>query len=71
MKEFQEVVKLKIVPTTFQFRCTVCGFELSEYDRHLGLIKMNEHVITKHPEVSALDKEDLYSRKPTVNLESF
>ena len=72
MKEFQDVVKLRKVPITFQFRCTLCNFEISEYDWHLGLIKMNEHVISRHPsEVKSLDMEDLYSRKPTVSLGSF
>ena len=72
MKEFKDVVKLRIVPTTFVFRCELCDFELSDYDRHLGLIKMNEHVTSKHAnEVQALDTEDLYSRKPVITLESF
>jgi hypothetical protein len=72
MKDFKEVVKLKIVPTTFVFHCTLCNQEIIDYDRHLGLIKMNEHVLTRHSrEVQSLDKEDLYSRKPTVVLDSF
>ncbi len=72
MKEFVEVVKFKIIPTTFVFHCSLCGFEISDYDRHFGLIKMNEHVISKHSqEVQSLDKEDLYSRKPTIVLDSF
>ena len=69
MQEFTEVIKLKVIPTTFVFRCTLCGFETVECDRHLGLIKMNEHILAKHPrEVKALDQEDLYSRKPNVVL---
>ena len=72
MKQFQDVIKTKIIPTTFVFHCTLCGFEITEYDRHFGLIKMNEHVISVHShEVQALDKEDLYSRKPAINLDSF
>ena len=72
MKDFKEVVKLKIIPTTFVFRCTLCGFEITDYDRHFGLIKMNEHIISNHStEVNSLDKEDLYSRKPEITLESF
>jgi hypothetical protein len=69
MKEFTDVIKLKVIPTTFVFRCTLCGFETTECDRHLGLIKMNEHVIAKHrKEVKAFDKEELYSRKPNIVL---
>ena len=72
MKDFKEVVKLKKIPATFLLRCTLCNFEISEYDWHLGLIKMNEHVITKHSaEVRSLDTEELYSRKPTIRLDSF
>jgi hypothetical protein len=72
MKEFKDVIKFKTIPTTFVFHCSLCGFEITEYDRHFGLIKMNEHVIAKHSrEVESLDKEDLYSRKPTIVLESF
>ncbi len=72
MKEFKEVVKLKIIPTTFVFRCTLCGFEINNYDRHFGLIKMNEHIISKHStEVNSLGKEDLYSRKPEIVLDRF
>jgi hypothetical protein len=72
MKAFEEVVKSKIIPTTFVFHCSLCGFEISEYDRHFGLIKMNEHIIKNHPnEVKSLDMEDLYSRKPTVVLDTF
>jgi hypothetical protein len=72
MKNFQEVIKAKTIPTTFVFHCSLCGFEIADYDKHFGLIKMNEHVISKHSdEVQSLDMEDLYSRKPTINLESF
>ena len=72
MKDFQDVVKLIIVPTTFVLHCTLCSFEISDYDRHLGLIKMNEHVISKHSaEVQSLDVEELYSRKPAIVLDSF
>jgi hypothetical protein len=72
MKQFQEVIKTKIIPTTFVFHCTLCGFEITEFDRHFGLIKMNDHVISVHSgEVQALDKEDLYSRKPAITLDTF
>jgi len=72
MKSFDEVIKLKTIPTTFIFRCSLCGFEAKNYDRHFGLIEMNEHLIQKHPiDVRSLDKEDLYSRKPSVELEEF
>ncbi len=72
MKEFQEVIKSKIIPTTFVFQCTICGLEISDYDRHFGLIKMNQHVIAEHSDqVKSLDMEDLYSRKPTIVLENF
>ena len=72
IKEFNEVVKLKIIPTTFVFRCTLCGFEMTNYDRHLGLIKMNEHIVSNHStEVNSLGREDLYSRKMVIRLESF
>ena len=72
MKDFKEVVKLKIIPTTFVFHCTLCGFEITDYDRHFGLIKMNEHMISNHSkEVNSLDKENLYSRKPEIVLDSF
>jgi hypothetical protein len=72
MKDFNEVIKLKIIPTTFVFRCSLCGLEISDYDRHFGLIKMNEHVIAQHPnDINPLDKEELYSRKPSMSLESF
>lgn len=72
MKDFKEVVKLKKIPATFLFRCNICSFETIEFDWHLGLIKMNEHVKEKHPgEVRSLDNEDLYSRKPSINLDSF
>jgi hypothetical protein len=71
-KEFKDVVKLKIIPATFVFRCTLCGFEISNYDRHLGLIKMNEHISSNHStEVNSLGKEDLYSRKPEIILDSY
>ncbi|MFC2045304.1 hypothetical protein ACFLUH_01325 [Chloroflexota bacterium] len=72
IKEFQDVVKFKIIPTTFVFRCTLCGFEITDFDRHLGLIKMNEHIISKHStEVNSLGREDLYSRKPRIVLDKF
>lgn len=72
MKDFNEVVKQKIIPTTFVFRCTICGFEVTDCDRHFGIIKMNDHMIANHSgEVNFLAKEDLYSRKPNVVLDSF
>jgi len=72
MKEFNEVIKLKIIPTTFVLRCTLCGFETTDYDQHFGLIKMNEHMISKHhTEVNFLGKEDLYSRKTNIILDNF
>jgi len=72
MKEFKDVIKEKTIPITFMFRCTLCGHEISEYDYHFGLIKMNEHVIANHSsEVKSLDMEDLYSRKPAVVLENY
>jgi len=72
IKEFEEVVKMKIIPTTFVFRCTLCGFENTNYDRHFGLIKMNEHIVSCHSaEINPLGTEDLYSRKPEVALDSF
>jgi hypothetical protein len=72
MKDFKDVVKLKIVPTTFVFRCTLCGFEMTNYDRHLGLIKMNEHIVSDHStEVNSLGREDLYSRKSEIVLDKF
>jgi hypothetical protein len=71
MKDFRDVIKLKVIPTTFVFRCSLCGFEVSNYDRHFGLIKMNDHILAVHSkEVQSLDKEELYSRKPEVVLES-
>ena len=72
MKDFKEVVKMKTIPTTFVFRCGLCGLEITNYDRHFGLIKMNEHVVSQHPkEVNSLGKEDLYSRKMEITLEKF
>ncbi len=72
MKELKDVIKLRKIPATFLFHCTICKFEISDYDWHLGLIKMNDHVMDKHlAEVQALDKEELYSRKPNITLESF
>jgi predicted restriction endonuclease len=72
IKEFKDVVKSKIIPTTFVYRCTLCGFEVTNYDRHFGLIKMNEHIVSKHSkEVNPLGKEDLYSRKPEIVLGKF
>lgn len=72
MKEFAQAVKFKIIPTTFVYRCSICGFETTDYDRNFGLIKMNEHILTIHPkEVKALDKEELFSRKSQIVLDSF
>ncbi len=72
MKNFEEVVKLRKIPATFLLHCTLCNFEISDYDWHLGLIKMNDHVMSKHSaEVRSFDKEELYSRKPSITLESF
>ena len=72
IKEFNEVVKLKVIPTTFVFRCTLCDFEMTNYDRHLGLIKMNEHIVSDHStEVNFLGREALYSRKMEIELDSF
>lgn len=72
MKDFKDVIKLKTIPITFQFKCSLCQFEIVEYDWHFGLIKMNDHIIEKHAgEVQSLDKEDLYSRRPVITLESF
>lgn len=72
MKDFKEVVKLRKIPASFLFRCTLCGLELSAYDWHLGLIELNKHVMSKHSaEVESLDMEDLYSRKPQIRLDSF
>ncbi len=72
MKDFKDVVKLRTVPTTFVFRCSLCGWETRNFDRHFGLIDINEHLLQKHPgEVSTLDKEELYSRKPSIELQDF
>ncbi len=72
MKDFKDVVQLKIIPATFVFHCSICGFEITNYDRHFGLIEMNTHMITKHAtEVKTLDEEDLYSRKPDIQLKRF
>ncbi len=72
IKDFKDVVKLKIIPTSFVYRCILCGFEVTNYDRHLGLIRMNEHLVSNHStEVNSLGKEDLYSRKPDIVLDSF
>jgi hypothetical protein len=72
MKDFKDVVKLKIIPTVFVFRCTLCGSEINSYDRHLGLIEMNQHIISNHSrEVNSLGREDLYSRKPEIVLDGF
>ena len=72
MKDFKDVVKFKIIPTTFVFRCTLCDTEISNTDRHFGLIKMNEHIVSKHPnEVNSLGREDLYSRKMEIDLGKF
>jgi hypothetical protein len=72
VKDFKDVVKLKIIPTSFVYRCNLCGFEMTNFDRHLGLIRMNEHLVSNHPtEVNPLGRESLYSRKPEVVLDSF
>jgi hypothetical protein len=72
MKDFKNVVKLRIIPATFVFRCTLCGFEMTNYDRHLGLNQMNEHMVSNHStEVNSLGKEDLYSRKSEIVLDRF
>ena len=72
MKDFKEVVKLKKIPAMFVLRCTLCNLEITNYDWHLGLIEMNEHVIAEHSnEVETLDCEDLYSRNPSIRLDSF
>ena len=72
MKEFKDAVKLKIIPTTFIFKCSVCGEEITDYDRHFGLIKVNDHMVTKHiNEVNSLSKEDLYSRRADISFERF
>jgi hypothetical protein len=72
MKDFQDVVKSRTIPITFQLKCTLCDYQVSEYDFHFALIDMNEHMKTKHKkEVKALDMEELYSRKPNISLESF
>ncbi|MFC1961557.1 hypothetical protein ACFLWN_00710 [Chloroflexota bacterium] len=72
MKEFKEVVKYKMIPTTFVFRCTLCGTEITNFDRHFGLIKMNEHITSNHAtEVNVLGREDLYSRKGKIELDKF
>ena len=72
IKEFNEVVKLKVIPATFVFHCTLCGFEITNYDRHLGLIKMNEHIASDHStEVNSLGREALYSRKGEMALDKF
>ena len=72
MADFKEVVKMKIIPTTFAFRCTLCSFEITAYDRHFGLIEMNKHIISAHShEVDSLGREDLYSRKSEIVLDKF
>ena len=72
MKEFNEVVKLRIIPTTFVYHCTICGFETTNSDRHFGLIKINEHMISTHAkEVNFLDNESLYSRKIDIPLNEY
>ena len=72
MEDFKDVVKLKIIPLTFVLHCTLCGFEITNYDRHFGLIEMNKHMITKHStKVNSLDEEDLYSRKTEIALDRF
>ncbi|MFC1935084.1 hypothetical protein ACFLXZ_02070 [Chloroflexota bacterium] len=72
MKDFKEVVKYKMIPTTFVFRCTLCGTEITNLDRHFGLINMNEHITSNHPtEVNVLGREELYSRKGKIELDTF
>lgn len=72
MKDFKDVVRLKLIPTTFVFRCTLCDLEIKSYDRHLGLIEMNKHIVSSHShEVNSLGREDLYSRKSEIVLEKF
>jgi hypothetical protein len=72
MKDFKDVVELKMIPTTFVFHCTLCGFIMTDYDRHMGLVKMNEHIVSEHShEVNALGKEDLYSRHAELVLGKF
>jgi hypothetical protein len=72
MKEFNEVVKLNIIPTTFVYHCAICGFETTSSDRHFGLIKINEHLISAHAkEVNFLDNERLYSRNIETQLDKF
>ncbi|MDZ4230423.1 MAG: hypothetical protein U1B77_01240, partial [Dehalococcoidales bacterium] len=62
MKDFKEVVKLRKIPATFLLHCTLCDFEITDYDWHLGLIKMNDHLIAKHSaEARSLNTEELYS----------
>jgi hypothetical protein len=72
MKDFKEVIKLRRIPATFLFHCDLCDFAIDHFDWHMGLIKMNEHVTSKHSaEVKSLDTEALYSRKPDIILDSF
>jgi hypothetical protein len=72
MKKLNEVVKLRTVPTTFIFQCSLCGWETRNFDRHFGLIDINEHLLQEHQgEVRTLDKEELYSRKPSIELQAF
>jgi len=72
MKEFKEVVKLRRIPATFVLRCDLCNLEINNYDWHLGLIRMNDHISDKHSdEVKTLDSEELYSRKPEIRLDSY
>jgi len=72
MKDFREVVKMRKIPASFLLRCELCNLEISNYDWHWGLVKMNEHVADKHSnEAQTLDREELLSRKPTIRLESY
>ena len=72
MKDFKEVVKLRKIPATFLFHCVLCGFETNNADWHLGLIEMNKHIMGNHStEAQSLDMEELYSRTPTIGLDSF
>ena len=72
MKEFKEVVKMRLIPTTFVFKCTLCNIEIRSPDRHFGLIEMNKHIVSNHSkEVNSLSKEELFSRKPDITIEKF
>ena len=71
-KDFRDVIKHRKDPAKYKLRCHLCDFEITDYDWHLGLIKMNEHIIIKHSsEVFSLDMEELYSRKPRIALDYY